>query len=165
MVLSCAAPAGPSRSDRGSQHRSRRLADDDPRTHRGFVAVRLDDDAHRASPCADAALLSGVYADGASRPNLGRYMFLDPRSRDFYIEWAAVAKDVVSALRIEAGRNPYDRGLTDLVRALPARVAAPPPRREVLRPGWASHNVRLHRTSTKQMHHPVVGDLELTGEA
>src|SRR3954462_2675714 len=155
MVLSCAAPAGPSRSDRGSQHRSRRLADDDPRTHRGFVAVRLDDDAHRASPCADAALLSGVYADGASRPNLGRYMFLDPRSRDFYIEWAAVAKDVVSALRIEAGRNPYDRGLTDLVGNLP-------PRSEEFRPWWASHNVRLHRTSTKQMHHPVVGDLELT---
>jgi hypothetical protein len=25
--------------------------------------------------------------------------------------------------------------------------------------------VRLHRTSTKQMRHPVVGDLELTGEA
>jgi hypothetical protein len=30
---------------------------------------------------------------------------------------------------------------------------------------WASHNVRLHRTSTKQRHHPVVGEFELTGEA
>ena len=85
-------------------------------------------------------------------------MFLDTRSRDFYLEWAAVAKDVVAALRIEAGRNPYDRGLTDLVGELSTRS-------EEFRTWWASHNVRLHRTSTKQMHHPVVGDLELTGEA
>ena len=62
------------------------------------------------------ALLSDLYADDKSRPNLARYLFLDARSRDFYVEWAAVAKDVVAALRIEAGRNPYDRGLTDLDR-------------------------------------------------
>ena len=85
-------------------------------------------------------------------------MFLDARSRDFYVDWAAVAKDVVASLRIEAGRNPYDRGLTDLVGELSTRS-------EEFRTWWASHNVRLHRTSTKQMHHPVVGDLELTGEA
>ena len=48
-------------------------------------------------------------------------MFLDPRSRDFYVEWAAVAKDVVAALRIESGRNPYDRGLTDLIGELSTR--------------------------------------------
>jgi transcriptional regulator with XRE-family HTH domain len=103
------------------------------------------------------ALLSDLYVDG-SRPNLARYMFLDPRSRDFYVAWAAVAKDVVAALRVEAGRNPYDRGLTDLVGELSTRS-------EEFRTRWASHNVRLHRTSTKQMRHPVVGALELTGEA
>ncbi|WP_406833196.1 hypothetical protein ABEG17_12925 [Pedococcus sp. KACC 23699] len=44
---------------------------------------------------------------GDARPtaNLARYLFLDDRSRDFYIEWAVVAKDVVASLRIEAGRN------------------------------------------------------------
>ena len=61
-----------------------------------------------------------------------------------------VAKDVVSALRIEAGRNPYDRGLTDLVGELSTRS-------DEFRTWWASHTVRLHRTSTKQMHHPVAG--------
>ena len=30
---------------------------------------------------------------------------------------------------------------------------------------WASHDVRVHRTGTKQVHHPVVGDLDLTFEA
>jgi len=104
------------------------------------------------------ALLSDLYANDAGRPNLARYMFLDTRSRDFYVDWAAVARDVVSALRIEAGRNPYDRGLTDLVGELSTRS-------DEFRNWWASHNVRLHRTSTKQMHHPVAGLLELTGEA
>ncbi len=104
------------------------------------------------------ALLSDLYAEETSRPNLARYMFLDPRSRDFYVEWAAVAKDIVAALRIEAGRNPYDRGLTDLVGELSTRS-------EEFRTWWASHNVGVHLTSTKRMHHPVAGELELTGEA
>lgn len=104
------------------------------------------------------ALLCDLYGAAASRPNLARYLFLDPRSRDFYVDWEAVAKDVVAALRIEAGRNSYDRGLTDLVGELSTRS-------EEFRTWWASHNVRLHRTSTKRMHHPVAGELELTGEA
>ena len=104
------------------------------------------------------ALLADLYADETSRPNLARYMFLDPRSRDFYVEWTAVAKDVVAALRIEAGRNSFDRALTDLIGELSTHS-------EEFRTWWASHNVRLHRTSTKQMHHPVAGELELTGEA
>jgi transcriptional regulator with XRE-family HTH domain len=111
------------------------------------------------------ALLVDMYGtdpdarDGAgARPNLARYMFLDDRSRDFYVEWAGVAKDVVSALRIEAGRNPYDRGLSDLVGELSTRS-------DEFRTWWGTHTVRLHRTSTKQMRHPVVGELELTGEA
>jgi hypothetical protein len=58
----------------------------------------------------------------------------------------------------EAGRNPYDRGLSDLVGELSTRSGE-------FRTWWASHNVRLHRTSTKRMHHPVAGTMELTGEA
>jgi hypothetical protein len=30
---------------------------------------------------------------------------------------------------------------------------------------WAAHNVRFHDTGIKRLHHPVVGDLELTYEA
>ena len=110
------------------------------------------------------ALFTDLYpagtAPGDARPtaNLARYLFLDDRSRDFYLDWSDVAKDVVAALRIEAGRNPYDRGLSDLVGELSTRS-------EEFRTWWASHNVRLHRTSTKRMQHAVVGELELTGEA
>jgi hypothetical protein len=38
-------------------------------------------------------------------------------------------------------------------------------RSELFRTLWASHDVRLHLTGTKRLHHPVVGDLELTYEA
>jgi hypothetical protein len=35
----------------------------------------------------------------------------------------------------------------------------------VFRSKWAAHNVRFHDTGVKRLHHPVVGDLELTYEA
>jgi anti-sigma factor RsiW len=96
-------------------------------------------------------------ADGGSF-NLARYLFLDPRSQDFYREWENVARDCAAALRTEAGRNPYDRGLTDLVGELSTRS-------EAFRTWWATHDVKLHYTSAKTMHHAVAGDLSLTGEA
>jgi transcriptional regulator with XRE-family HTH domain len=104
------------------------------------------------------ALFTDAYAGGAESFNLARYLFLDPRSRDFYQEWEAVARDCVASLRGEAGRNPFDRGLTDLIGELSTRS-------EEFRTWWAAHNVKLHRTATKQLHHPVAGELELTGEA
>src|SRR6476646_6185281 len=53
-------------------------------------------------------------------------------------------------LRTEAGRKPYDRGLSDLIGELSTR-------RETFRNRWAAHNVRLHRVGAKPFHHPVVG--------
>jgi transcriptional regulator with XRE-family HTH domain len=103
------------------------------------------------------ALLPDLMA-GPGTPNLGRYLFLDPRAQDFYADWEAVARDCVAALRIEAGRRPYDRGLTDLIGELSTRS-------EPFRTWWASHNVRLHTSATKQLRHPVAGDIEVTGEA
>lgn len=90
--------------------------------------------------------------------NLARYLFLDPRSHEFYTDWATVAGDSVASLRTEAGRNPYDRGLTDLIGELSTRS-------EHFRTWWATHRVKLHHTSSKRMHHAVAVDLELTGEA
>ena len=60
-------------------------------------------------------------------------------------------------LRTEAGRNPYDRGLSDLVGELSTRS-------ETFRTRWAAHNVRLHRTGAKRFHHPEIGGLDLTFE-
>ncbi|WP_234834736.1 MmyB family transcriptional regulator [Mycolicibacterium stellerae] len=55
----------------------------------------------------------------------------------------------------ETRRDPFDDELTNLVGELSTRC-------EYFRTRWAAHNVRLHRRGVKHLHHPVVGDLELT---
>ena len=69
-----------------------------------------------------------------------------------------VANDVVAVLRAEAGSDPYDRELSDLVGELSTRS-------ELFRTLWAAHNVRRHDTGLKRFHHPIVGGLDLTFEA
>ncbi|MDQ0238473.1 hypothetical protein J2S94_000540 [Arthrobacter bambusae] len=64
----------------------------------------------------------------------------------------------MATLRSYAGRQPHNKGLSDLVGELATRS-------EEFRTRWAAHNVRFHRTGIKRMHHPVVGDLELSYEA
>lgn len=49
------------------------------------------------------ALYSGVLAADAIPFNLARFVFLDPRATAFFVDWDAVADDIVSALRIEVG--------------------------------------------------------------
>lgn len=102
------------------------------------------------------ALARGLQADALeeSSPNLARYCFLDDRSRDFHDSRSAVADVTVAILRTEAGRDPHDRALTDLVGELATRS-------EEFRARWARHDVRLHTQGTKLFHHAVVGDLTL----
>jgi hypothetical protein len=76
---------------------------------------------------------------------------------DFWRDWDRIATDTVAMLRTEAGRDPYDKALTDLVGELCTRS-------EDFRIRWAAHDVRLHRTGVKQFRHPVVGDLDLNFE-
>ena len=89
--------------------------------------------------------------------NHARFVFLDPRSTRFFAEWDRVADDTAAMLRTEAGRDPHDRNLSDLVGELSTRS-------EEFRTRWAAHNVRAHQTGAKRYHHPVVGDLTLTYE-
>jgi hypothetical protein len=104
------------------------------------------------------ALCAEHFAGPAQPANSARYVFLDPRAPTFYLDWDRVASDAVSVLRTEAGRSPYDRGLTDLVGELSTRS-------DLFRTLWAKHNVRFHDTGAKRLHHPVVGELHLTYEA
>jgi transcriptional regulator with XRE-family HTH domain len=100
------------------------------------------------------ALYSEHDRDPVRPANSARFLFLDPRARTFYVDWEQVAHDVVAALRGEAGRNPYDRALSDLIGLLSTRS-------DEFRVRWASHDVRFHRSGTKRFHHPLVGDLTL----
>ena len=102
------------------------------------------------------ALYASMYDDPAG-PNHARFIFLDPRAQELYGNWERVANDTVAILRAEAGRDPCDRNLSDLVGELSTRS-------ETFRTRWAAHDVRIHQTGVKDFHHPVVGDLSLTYE-
>ena len=107
------------------------------------------------------ALFAPMFADpsgSASRPaNHARFNFLNTRARDFWPDWERTADESVAILRAEAGRDPYDKALTDMVGELCTRS-------DDFRVRWAAHDVRLHRTGLKHIHHPVVGDLHLSYE-
>ncbi|MGW3111714.1 helix-turn-helix transcriptional regulator [Streptomyces sp. NPDC001091] len=105
-------------------------------------------------------LARAFYSDllnGTPQPNLARFNFLDPASRRFYPDWDAFADVCVAILRTEAGRDPHDRDLHDLVGELSTRS-------EEFRSRWGAHDVRRHGTGTKRFHHPTVGALTLAYE-
>jgi transcriptional regulator with XRE-family HTH domain len=104
------------------------------------------------------ALYSQHFDSHAQPTNTARFVFLDDRSTNFYADWDTVAADVVAILRAEAGRDPYDRELSDLVGELSTRS-------ELFRTLWAAHNVRTHDTGVKHVHHTLVGELHLNYEA
>jgi transcriptional regulator with XRE-family HTH domain len=103
------------------------------------------------------ALYSELFEGPDQPPNTARFTFLDPRAADLYVDWERVANEVVAVLRSGAGRDPYDRDISDLVGELSTQS-------ETFRKLWASHNVRIHNTGVKKFHHQVVGELSLTYE-
>lgn len=102
------------------------------------------------------ALYAPLFADPSH--NSARFLFLNPAAPDFFVDWDRNTEDLVATIRGEAGRNPYDRRLTDLIGELSTRS-------DRFRRLWAAHNVRYHHTGVKRLHHPEVGVLELTFEA
>ena len=107
------------------------------------------------------ALARAFYKDAydmpGEPPNLARFTFLDERGRDFHPEWDTAADVVVSILRTEAGRDPHNKELHELVGELSTRS-------QEFRRRWSSHNVRHHGTGFKTFHHPVVGEITVAYE-
>jgi transcriptional regulator with XRE-family HTH domain len=103
------------------------------------------------------ALYSQLYEQPRRPVNFGRFVFLDPRAHLFYRDWDGAAVQTVAILRGAAGRTPQDRQLSNLVGELATRS-------DTFRTLWGSQVVREHRAGDKLIHHPVVGDLDLTFE-
>ncbi len=103
------------------------------------------------------ALYAPVFDSREQPASFARFTFLDPAAADFYPDWPQLASELVAALRSQAGRNPYDRALHDLIGELSTRS-------DEFGTRWAAHDVRFHRTGRKRLHHPVVGDLDLSYE-
>jgi transcriptional regulator with XRE-family HTH domain len=100
------------------------------------------------------ALYAPIFDSARQPPNSARFAFLDRRAREFFHDWDKTTDDAVAVLHGEAGRNPYDRDLTELIGELSTQS-------EDFRVRWARHDVRYHDTGVKRIHHPVVGDLDL----
>lgn len=104
-------------------------------------------------------LASPVAGATAKRPaNTTRFVYLDPAAHDFFLDYDVIANDAAAMLRLEAGSNPHDKRLIELVGELSTRS-------ELFRQRWASQDVKLHRSGRKRLRHPVVGELDLNFES
>ncbi|PBC39418.1 transcriptional regulator [Rhodococcus sp. ACS1] len=103
------------------------------------------------------ALFPHLFPENGEPLNHTRYLFLDDRSREFYVNWEHSARQSVSGLRLLAGRDPGDRALMALV----GELATHSPE---FRTWWAGHTVTVHTSGTKSIRHPVVGELTVAFE-
>ena len=105
------------------------------------------------------ALYSPVLEDPRRPANTTRFVYLRPEAaRELFVDYDQVARDAAAMLRLEAGRNPHDKALIELVGELSTQS-------ELFRQRWASHDVRYHRSGRKRLRHPAVGQLDLDFEA
>jgi hypothetical protein len=123
----------------------------------GIAFIRNPQQDLLATNALGRAFYKPLIGDGGRTPNLARFQFLDPASRDFYPDWDLFAHMCVGIMRAEAGRDPHDRGLQNLVGELSTQSAT-------FRSLWGAHDVRTHGTGTKRFHHPDVGELTLAYE-
>ncbi len=104
------------------------------------------------------ALYSPVLEDPRRPANTTRFVYLNPAAQEFFVDWDKIANDGAAMLRLEAGRNPHDQALIELVGELSTQS-------EIFRQRWASHDVQFHRSGQKRLRHPVVGQLDLNYES
>ena len=158
-LVRAAASSRPGRRRRPSQVRVRatvqRILDSLTLAPAFVVDARLD---ILAANELGRALYAPIFDDPIQPPNHARFLFLDRRAGDFWRDWGQAADDAVALLRASAGRDPYDRQLSDLIGELSTRS-------DDFRVRWATHDVRAHITGAKRIHHPEVGDLALPFES
>ncbi|GAA1329931.1 helix-turn-helix transcriptional regulator [Streptomyces sanglieri] len=102
-----------------------------------------------------APMFDSPTTDKRGCANFARYHFLDAGSQDFFVDWDADTAATVALLRAEAGREPHDRALRELIGELSTLSVG-------FRTMWAAHDVRILHVGIKRLQHPAVGPLELT---
>ncbi len=102
----------------------------------------------------DVVYDSPTRSSAASLPNMAAFVFLDPAADGFYDDLDEAAATCVRILRTQAGASPHDKQLIQLIGELSTRSTDFSAR-------WAAHDVGIHRSGTKTLHHHEVGDLVL----
>jgi transcriptional regulator with XRE-family HTH domain len=105
-----------------------------------------------------AALLIDFGALPPEERNMPRLVFLNSQVASRFVHWECKARDLVSQLRMEAGRTPDDERLATLIGELSMRSP------EFARL-WATHHVREKTRGGHLYRHPVVGEFYLRYEA
>ncbi|MGN8027108.1 helix-turn-helix transcriptional regulator [Microbacterium sp. 22242] len=103
------------------------------------------------------AFYSDTFDMPGQPPNIARFTFLDERAHAFYPDWDMFAEVTVAILRTEAGRDPHNKDLHDLIGELSTRSTE-------FRRLWGAHDVRHHGAGMKTFHHAVVGEMTLAYE-
>ncbi|WP_285560054.1 helix-turn-helix domain-containing protein [Actinoplanes regularis] len=93
-----------------------------------------------------------------TRPNMAHMVFLDPHTRELYVDWPEKARAVVGTLRLASGQHPDDPALAALIGEL--SVKSP----EFARM-WADHRVKSGGEPVYEMRHPLVGAMRVTQQS
>ena len=100
-----------------------------------------------------------VLADPRRPANTTRFVYLNTEAaEESFVDYQRIANDAAAMLRLEAGRNPHDKALIELVGELSTRS-------ELFRKRWASHDGQFHRSGRERLRHPIVGHLDLDFES
>ncbi|MEO0027723.1 MAG: hypothetical protein RL716_1054 [Actinomycetota bacterium] len=103
------------------------------------------------------ALYSPIFESGIAQMNIARWIFLDEKAKDFYVDYPKIADSAVGTLRLEALRSADDPKFTSLIGELSSKS-------ELFRNLWAKHRVFKHPGGVKSFNHPLVGLVTLTYE-
>lgn len=95
--------------------------------------------------------------DPGQRPNLARWLFLEPAARDLYVDLETIMHISASNLRISTREHPGDPELAELVAEL--CVKSPDFARI-----WATHPMTDCLHTVREFNHPLVGRLTLNEE-
>jgi transcriptional regulator with XRE-family HTH domain len=103
-------------------------------------------------------LIDDFDAMPAAERNMARWMFLNPKARTVYPDWAEIAEQMVAILRVTAGKDAQDPALTALVGELTTRS-------DEFARFWADYRVFQHTHGTKDFHHDAVGTMTINYES
>lgn len=90
----------------------------------------------------------------SDRPNSIAFLFLDPRARDFFVDWKEWADQGVHYLRNALARDPGNRLVSSMVERLRSRSPE-------FDEGWNSHHVGFQQFGTRVLNHPHIGRLAI----
>ncbi|MDJ0396708.1 helix-turn-helix transcriptional regulator [Rhodococcus sp. G-MC3] len=100
------------------------------------------------------ALLGGATDSETNSTTLARFVFLDPRAKDVFVDWDDAAGSTAAHLRFVSSKHRNDRELAALVGELTMKSVEFATR-------WAKHTVGMRSGGRKTLRHNMVGEVDL----